>query len=201
MAVDADMAIARRRDSVFAGLVCATLGLVLVESANILAKGSITAHGASLIVGVAIISLTLSAFLKSFSQPYDCAGSAMPPRAADKFRAASIAACAVIGCAGYGASSLFFSVSGLVSPFFLFVGGLIVTPWRWVARSRGQYMACWAAVLTGVGSALVLHGRIAVPFFFLAGFGCYLWTIALACWLLAIFNNDAIRKAAGKPLA
>lgn len=198
MAVDAKTAIGRRRDSAFAGLVCASLGLVLVESANFLAKGSITAHGASLIVGMAIMSLLLRSFLKSFPQASDGTGCATPPRPVAKFNAGHMAGCTVIACAAYGASSLFLSANGLVSPIFLLVSGLIVTPWRWVARSRSHYLACWATVVAAVASALVLNRHVVVPFFFLAVFGCYSWTIALACWLLANLNQHGVRRIAGE---
>lgn len=198
MAVDANTAIGRRRDSAFAGLVCASLGLVLVESANFLAKASITAHGASLIVGVAIMSLLLRSFVKSFPQASDGTGGAAPPTPLAKFNAGHMAGCAVIACASYGASRLFLSANGLVTPFFLLVSGLIVTPWRWVARSRSHYLACWAAVVAAVASALVLNGHVVVPFFFLAVVGCYSWTIALACWLLANFNEHVVRNMAGE---
>ena len=198
MAVDEVTAIARRRDSAFAGLVCATLGLVLLESANVLAKGNIRAHSASLILGAAIISLMIRSFMKSLPKLSQAAGSAVPTRFAAKFNLASIAACVVIACAGYVASSVFFG--GLVTPFFLFVGGLVITPWRWVARSRGQYMACWAAVVAGVGDAIFVHARVAIPFF-LAGFGYYLWLMALACWIRASFYKYSVRKVTGKPLA
>lgn len=195
MAVDANTAIARGRDSAFAGLLCATLGLVLVESANVLAKGNVKAHGISLLLGAAIISLMLSAFMKRLPQLSHADGTALPRKSAAKLNMASGAACAVIAWTGYVTSSMF--MDSLVTPLFLFVGGLVITPWRRVARSRAQYIACWAAVIAGVGGALFFHGREALPFF-LAGFGFYLWLIALACWMVASFHKYSVRKVTGK---
>jgi len=198
MTVDADEALARGRDSAFAGLLCATLGLVLVESANVLAKGNIKAHSISLMLGAAIISLMLSSFMKRSPQLSHADGTAVPRLSAAKLNMASAAACAVIACTGYETLSAF--IDSRATPLFLFVGGLVVTPWRRIARSRAQYMACWAALIAGVASALFLHGRVAVPFF-LGGFGFYLWLIALACWIVATFGKYSVRKVAGRPLA
>lgn len=198
MGVDEVTAIVRRRNSAFAGLVSATLGLILMESANVFLKGSVTAHVVCLAIGAALVSLMLRSLLKNWPSAPRASGGIGLEKAATRSSMVNVAACAVIAYAGYAASTVL--LGGFVTPLFLFVVGLVLLPWQKIACSPAQYLACWTAVVAGVAGTLLLHDNVAFPLLLLAS-ALQLWLLTIACWVLATFHKPVGRKAASKELA
>lgn len=168
------------RDSAISTLLCATIGVLLLETWVFTLRTTVTSRLFGVVVGTALIALLIRRVLRLLSRSENLEQHPLKPDRSDGFDATMAGKCLVAAALGYAAMAVL--LNGWLTTIAFVAAILVFAPWGRIVRHRLECVACWAVFSGTSAIAISLSGIWTNPVVFL--FVTYaLWTVTLASWM------------------
>lgn len=176
-------------DSAIATLLCATMGVLLLETWCITRGTAVTIHLFSAVAGMAVIALLLRRALRFMPLSRNLERYASGPDRPESVDAGMAGKC--LGAAGLGYAATAVLLCGWLTTIAPVAAILVFAPWSRIVRHRVECLACWAAF--SAASAIAIWPSSIwmnpVPFLFVT---YALWIITLVSWMTLL---ERMRRA------
>lgn len=167
-------------DSAIATLLCATTGVLLLETWCITRGTAVAIHLFGAVAGMALIALLLRRSMRFLSLSGDLVRYASGPHRPEGLDAGMAGKC--LGAAGLGYAATVVLLNGWLTAIVPVAAILLFPPWSRIVRHRVECLACWAAFSAASAIAIRLSSIWMNPLPFL--FVTYaLWIVTLVSWM------------------